>query len=488
MARLRKFAPEWQYPISKLPKFLGWTKPDYEEAEVLWVDPMTAKELDEKKQAEVYKNPDKYYIEEKFDGTRGVLHFYENYNRVFSRRVSKKTDWLTENTDSVPHIRDLQCASLAGTVLDGEMFIPSRPFKDVAAVMNCNYDNAIERQSEIGWVVFHAFDILYFKGENVMDKPIEERKEYLNKALYELSEVYEYHLPVISVPYCQGRVEIYPKSTPQSLDRTGSMDIPEFWANHAKFGVMGGTYPALAECINKAFAEDQSMRNSEYPRLPLVLNYRAYYEYIVATGGEGVMVKPLGGKYYQKRGWEYSKIKKFLTRDVIITGFTEPTKEYEGKFPELSKWDYWESSMGEKFDLKDLDVATLADVKGMYDDGELIPITRYYYMGWVGNIEYGVIITSEEFKEIVNSKKSFDIKTMIIDGKEVNVLNVGDCAGFDDEMRDSFTKNRHNLIGAVVEVKANEQFKDTGKLRHPRFVRLRPDKEALACTWKDHFG
>lgn len=44
------------------------------------------------------------------------------------------------------------------------------------------------------------------------------------------------------------------------------------------------------------------------------------------------------------------------------------------------------------------------------------------------------------------------------------------------------------MIGKVIEVKANEQYKDTGKLRHPRFLRMRDDKDNLACTWTDHFG
>ena len=30
--------------------------------------------------------------------------------------------------------------------------------------------------------------------------------------------------------------------------------------------------------------------------------------------------------------------------------------------------------------------------------------------------------------------------------------------------------------------------KDTGKMRHPRFFRMRPDKSPLECTWKDHIS
>ena len=41
-------------------------------------------------------------------------------------------------------------------------------------------------------------------------------------------------------------------------------------------------------------------------------------------------------------------------------------------------------------------------------------------------------------------------------------------------------------IGTVIEVGANELIKKTGKLRHPRFMRFREDKEADRCIWKDH--
>ena len=44
------------------------------------------------------------------------------------------------------------------------------------------------------------------------------------------------------------------------------------------------------------------------------------------------------------------------------------------------------------------------------------------------------------------------------------------------------------MIGSVVEVKANELFKDSGKLRHPRYMRRRFDKSAEECTWENHLG
>ena len=197
------------------------------------------------------------------------------------------------------------------------------------------------------------------------------------------------------------------------------------------------------------------------------------------------MVKPIDGKYYHKRGWEYSKIKKFLTRDVIVVGFTEPTREYDGKTPTPEEWNYWEDGCGFFYDTSVPEERSFVQ-KNL---NSCVPITRYHYNNWVGNIEYGVVITDDEIAKLPKDKK-FDIRDMNISDtpQKVKVVVVGDCAGFDDEMRDYFTNNIDTMIGSVIEIKANEQFKDTGKLRHPRFLRLREDKSALSCTWKDHFG
>ena len=108
-------------------------------------------------------------------------------------------------------------------------------------------------------------------------------------------------------------------------------------------------YPNLFKCIKGDFAS--------------IFTPRAYYEAIVSTGGEGLIVKPKDGRYLHKRGWEYSKIKKFLTRDLIVTGFSEPTKEYTGK--EIKKWPYW-------IDKRD----NTRNIGNFYGDKNYIPFDR----------------------------------------------------------------------------------------------------------------
>ena len=104
----------------------------YIDNDVIPIEPMSAKEpLNEEQQEDMFTNPN-YLIEEKKDGTRATLHIRRDGNRLFSRRISKKTNWYSENTDSVPHIRDLNIPiRLRGTIIDGELSIPNGDFKDI---------------------------------------------------------------------------------------------------------------------------------------------------------------------------------------------------------------------------------------------------------------------------------------------------------------------------------------------------------------------
>lgn len=442
------------------PKYIHYSCPENYKADgLIPIEPMTAKEEDREEELEKMLNSPDYYVEEKFDGTRGLLYFIKDdvgrgHTRVFSRRISVQTGWYCENTDSLPHIHRIDCPDLEGTVIDGELFIPGRPFKDVSSTLNCKWDKAIERQIQLGLIVFHAFDIIFYKGVYIARMPLWKRKQYLQKVVDRVNS------PFIKMVQYSGTT----LTVPASKDLLNKFRREETFYNK---------YPELYEHLLA------QVNNKTW-----VLSKKAYYEYVVANGGEGVIIKDKSGKYYHKRGREYIKLKKFLTREVIIMGFTLPTKEYNGKFPN-DKWDYWCNEDEQRVNLDFARQHKASKLKAM----GFIPVTKHWYEKQIGNIRFGVIVTEDEIKRLPKDKK-FNIErcNFFYKGKEHLVIEVGECSGFNEEERKYFTEHQSEVMGSVIEVKCNEIFKDTGKMRHPRYLRRRPDKDAEQCVWKDHIG
>ena len=438
--------------INVEPKFLNWTKEDYIKANIIGIEPMTAKEPLNDKELEVMLTSDDYIAEEKLDGTRGTKHLLEGGNRLFSRRISKKTDWYAENTDSVPHLRDLKVPKeLYGTVLDGEMRIDERDFKDVSSTLNCLYDEAIRRQQEIGFITFHAFDIVYYKGVYVAKLPLEKRKALLRMVVEALDCKYV-------------KEEFY-------TDSTVEVEIDRYILNLYHLGDLE-KYPNLSRDI-------ENNLNKENEPFTLERDKRTWYEYILAKGGEGLMLKSKKGTYKHTRGREYTKLKKFETWDVVILDFLEPTTYYDGKESKNpnGKWSYWCDAEDETEIVHEEMTMKEAESEG------LLPVTKHYALEWIGTVKYGVIINDLELAQWKKNNPKDKAEIIVLEG--IKYLVVGECSGMDEETREYMTDHQISLIGTVIEVGANEILK-TGKLRHPRYIRFRNDKEGSRCTWEDH--
>ena len=454
---------------SDSPKFQDFQcKEDYDNANIRGYEPMTAKELDTEEKQNYAFGDTNNFMEEKFDGTRALVYCrIEDGCRVFSRRISKKTGFYVENTDSVPQIRDIQVSlDLNNTILDGEMFIPFKDFETSCGVMNSKYDRAIQRQNEIGFEVFHAFDILFYNGIDLRRLPLHRRKVYLEIAVKELNSPYikcvEYHECGKMIPKL----------------------ITHYWIENNFNDELSFTFPSLYQCI------EERTRDAGYAYDYLVpLTPRAYYEYIVATGGEGVIIKPKDGKYHHKRGWEYSKIKKFLTRELILVDYEPPEKEYKGKFPTPHKWDYWEHKTGKVYDLSlYVDTKRKKFCREVFNPDDFIPVSKNYAKGWIGNLILGVLISEEDYEKIPKKDRGDVHNPYNLGIKEPGhvIMEVCTCSGFNESIREEFSEFQDQYIGIVIEVKAQEVFKKTGKLRHPRFLRSRIDKNPEECVWSDH--
>lgn len=140
--------------------------------------------------------------------------------------------------------------------------------------------------------------------------------------------------------------------------------------------------------------------------VPRIENTREAYEQIVQRGGEGVILKDISSPYGE--GW--TKVKRYSTLDVIISGFTEAKHGRTGK-----------------------------------------------YVGLIGAAIVSVYNSMGE------------------------LLEVGQVSGMTDELRVEMSQNRDAWIGQVIEIRAQEWAKD--RLRHPRFVRARPEAKRQDCSF-----
>lgn len=381
--------------------------------------------------------------------------------RLFSRRVSDVTGWLSENTDLFPHLRDIDIPELHGTVLDGEMRASWGEFSDISSIINSNPDKAVNTQETKGYATFNVFDITHFRGIDVRSMPLSSRKvllKYVCDKVYNSKQIdsdYFYNLPSYSC----------------------GEDIPVIMFPEHYKGVK--SKPALYPNLYKAIKNKLIIKPTQ-----ILVNAKGYYEFIVSSGGEGVMIKNSKGKYLSKRCREYQKIKKIISRDMVVLGFDEPTKVYAGKFPNDS-WDYWEAP--------NTQISMTSNNWSEHSAKSLLskgytPVTRHYAEGMVGNMILGVAVSSEDEKLLRNlkNKKNRFGDNDFVELNGVTYAIMCQCSGYTDEVRAQFTENPP--IGKVAEIKANELFKDTGKLRHPRFLRLREDKSPKSCTFKEHIA
>lgn len=101
---------------------------------------------------------------------------------LYSRSVSKKTGYYSDNIEKVPHIADWARNELPnGTCIIGEVYYPNGTSKNVTSVLGALPEKAIERQNgEYGKIHFYMHDILAYEGKDYVANETTYSKRYSN--------------------------------------------------------------------------------------------------------------------------------------------------------------------------------------------------------------------------------------------------------------------------------------------------------------------
>jgi len=121
-----------------------------------------------------------WIFEPKIDGTRCIARVSDGVT-LHNRR-------LTDITYRYPELAEALVRAAPGCVLDGEIAVFSDDKPDFAALSEREHQSSRLR---IGYLSkslpasYVVFDVLYSQGENVMNRPLDERKEILKESVKE---------------------------------------------------------------------------------------------------------------------------------------------------------------------------------------------------------------------------------------------------------------------------------------------------------------
>jgi hypothetical protein len=417
------------------PKYKGLTYQDYKaifdyDESIRYLEPMSCHEPENYEDDEVAD-----IAELKRDGHRGLIYIGVEQNRCFSRTISKVSGWFSENSDCVPHIRDLDLTEFEGTVLDGE-FDYGTTSMGVQSVMGANPDTAIQFQWKNGFIPFYAFDILYYKGINIQRMPLWKRKIYLARVLMHIQDVM--HFPLIH------------------FQKMFTMEAAE--------------HKLMTEFENYLDGwEDEDVLIKYLSRhMEGVESYREEFKRTVIAGLEGLIIKKIDSPYEQKKSNYWWKLKGCSTWDVVFMGTTEPTREYEGKLVEegrIGEWKYW---FNPETQVTRMCSPTSPTGGTMLWKG-FIPVSKPFAMEWCGGIRCGVFKKMddkmwEEWVEYCGGSLHAEAyldqmqdegDSFFIDNNRYVLVEVATAKGLDEDTMDFIKKNHYNLIGKVLEIEAN---------------------------------
>jgi hypothetical protein len=196
-------------------------------------------------------------------------------------------------------------------------------------------------------------------------------------------------------------------------------------------------YPYI--CRYSELCSNVDLNNNKIPQIEVAGIYDSIYidfnsvlNNLFENNEEGLVFRTEEGLYLPGKRTPKNMFKvKQETNDIdaVIMECEDPEKLYTGKC--IEDWPYWEGD---------------------------IPVTKPYALGYKNAFKVG----------LYSGDYLIPIATV--------------ASGLDDSMRQDMGLNPNKYIGQVVQLQAMSVDKDKMSLRHPRFVQLRPDKNASECT------
>lgn len=332
-----------------------------------------------------------YVAQLKYDGSQYHLHIKNGkaYG-LTSKRVSKKTNELSEKIDHFPNINEQKFMYKKETIIVVEVIsehLESVPEQDrctyVSGIMNSNVENMDPNHN----LKMIAHDVVFYEGKDVRNLPYQERTALLKGFKF----AGQYGEKISASP--RSKVTVY------RVENIEMSDFPFFKNDDGS---------AISDEVIQKYVDDKEFKF------------------------EGLIFKHLFSGAMKK-------FKKIKTVDCIIMGFVMSKSEDK-------------------------------------------------YKGMVGSLRVG-LLTDRGLKRLraknlhkVNDLDKDDLMELInCEGAGDDIREIATVGGFDEDHREDFTLCSDLYLGTIVEVSYMQW---TGsRLRHPRFEKVRYDKQIERCTF-----
>jgi len=162
-----------------------------------------------------------------------------------------------------------------------------------------------------------------------------------------------------------------------------------------------------------------------------------------------------------------------LNHNAPLESLRDFFEEYDLPFAEFNRL-----SPGDAVDLLELPLPR--GIEGfVFKNGNLIDWHKWKPVRTADLIITGFKEGDGKYLGLIGALKCSAVVSVVQD--ELRTVEVCNCSGMSDDVRDDITLLGEKLLGTVVEV-AYQYVGSNGRLRHPRFKGLRDDKRPIECT------